>query len=648
MQLLPFFVIVLAFPANKTRGEKRIDIKLAMYVANHSSISSIDHLGEILNIKAEANGDGFNLQLHRSKCSKIITKILNPALIDELRDEIGDQPFSIIVDESTDIGKEKYMAYCICYYNKKLQKLCTDFLGLQMVESCTAENLVAYFRSFMDECKLDLNNLIALATDGASNLCGVNNSLFALLKQQYPHLQLIRCVCHSLSLCASKSAEELPSSLEFLLRETRNWFSHSTLRQKFYEKLYSSLNNGELPLKLTQLSATRWLAYYNAIKTNLDQWDELKSLFLKISQEADKSNNCFLARTLAQMYNDDSNVLYLLFVKLILKEVNDMNLLFQSDSSKVDIYKLYDQLRLIIYSFARRIFKPAFLNWDYEAPVSQQLRTIAYAVEKANDMIGNSVLALDSIDYGDDFDSFARRCKCTPEQILVVKERCKNFLLKLIKELCDRTPANFDFVRKLRFFSPEVCLKPVSVISANSLPWEIFPSNVKFDKDAICNQWSRLQCMAFDEIFPNASEECNPSTIHIGEFWVAVSKITTAVGAKAFEDLADFALRCLSVPLSNAVVERVFSVMNSVKTKPRNRLQILMLNSIMRCRMFLKTRGKCCIEFEPTQKMYGLHNTKNLYQEKKTENTDATIESEEEEEEKRVLEEMLAIEGVQT
>jgi len=39
-----------------------------------------------------------------------------------------------------------------------------------------------------------------------------------------------------------------------------------------------------------------------------------------------------------------------------------------------------------------------------------------------------------------------------------------------------------------------------------------------------------------------------------------------------FKALARYALTCLVIPSSNACVERIFSVMNSTKTKQRNRL----------------------------------------------------------------------------
>ena len=71
---------------------------------------------------------------------------------------------------------------------------------------------------------------------------GAHNSLYTLLKEKIPNLQLIKCVCHSLNLVASSAADEFPSSVKFLLREVYNWFSKSLLPRVKYMRLWSALN----------------------------------------------------------------------------------------------------------------------------------------------------------------------------------------------------------------------------------------------------------------------------------------------------------------------------------------------------------------------------------------------------------------------
>jgi hypothetical protein len=55
--------------------------------------------------------------------------------------------------------------------------------------------------------------------------------------------------------------------------------------------------------------------------------------------------------------------------------------------------------------------------------------------------------------------------------------------------------------------------------------------------------------------------------VHSEQLWIGVLQ------HKAFEELATFALTCLITPVSNAVVERIFSLVSPIKTKARNIMQ---------------------------------------------------------------------------
>ncbi|XP_060662087.1 uncharacterized protein LOC132795409 [Drosophila nasuta] len=81
-------------------------------------------------------------------------------------------------------------------------------------------------------------------------------------------------------------------------------------------------------------------------------------------------------------------------------------------------------------------------------------------------------------------------------------------------------------------------------------------------------------------------------------FWAEVSNYVDAAGNKRFSALASFALSLLSLPWSNAEVERVFSQMNNGKTKLRNRMAVETLNSILHIRYGLRRANKCCHNYE--------------------------------------------------
>ena len=130
--------------------------------------------------------------------------------------------------------------------------------------------------------------------------------------------------------------------------------------------------------------------------------------------------------------------------------------------------------------------------------------------------------------------------------------------------------------------------------------------NLLFDKlEIIEEQYRRLIFVDLKEIFQNSSIPTDAE-----EFWMGMK------AKEDFTDLAQYALDCLTTPISNATVERVFSLVTSVKTKVRNRMGLQLLDAILRIKTELYGANKCCKDFSPTEAMLSKFNTKNLYENK--------------------------------
>ncbi len=71
------------------------------------------------------------------------------------------------------------------------------------------------------------------------------------------------------------------------------------------------------------------------------------------------------------------------------------------------------------------------------------------------------------------------------------------------------------------------------------------------------------------------------NTNNVYSFWAEVHSQRNASGERSFENISKLALSLLSLPFSNASVERTFSQMNAVKTKLRNRLLVKTTNAIL-------------------------------------------------------------------
>lgn len=548
-----------ALPFKPIRQEsKLVEGRLALFIAEHCSFLTVDHLCDLCKSCFSDSKGTVDLKLHRTKCTAIACNVLAPHFEQFLISDLGDQGYSLIVDETNDISVTKLLGIVIRYYSTARNTIVNTYLEVAQLDECNADSIVESLKSCLSKRGLNVNKLLAIGTDNASVMVGINNGVYAKLKSEIPHLQLIRCVCHSLQLAVSHAASEfLPRNLEFLIKETYNWFSHSALRQITYKELFATINDGDLPLKLVQMSQTRWLSIESAVTRILQQWLELKTHF-EISRLRDR---CYTADLLFSMYNDETNYLYLIFLKPVLQEVQRVNKKFESKSQ--DPTKLLSDLILLIKSLCSKITIPGFQLDVVNSKVEDHLHPHPYLGFECETKLSSSKLSV--------------------SEVKQLRQRCVQFLLELIKQLRQRLPENIKVLQDMSLFSPGECLKPVKPPIINlAMLFVQDPSIITL----IDNQWKNLHHVKWTEVTDTL------------KFWGEVVSYRDASGENPFSEIVKIAVSILSFPHSNADVERVFSQVNIVKSKQRNRLKVRTLHSILAIRFGLMNAGKCCCNYD--------------------------------------------------
>lgn len=562
-----------------TNLEKERDIRISAYIAMHSAIRSIDHLGGVLKILGK--GSIFeNMRLHRTKATRIIINVLGVSMHKQLIEDIIRSPnFSLIVDESTDISIIKYLCVCVKYFSHERNEICSNFLGIIEVERVTAQELFEKVKHFLNKLGLDLKNMIGIGTDGANNLCGAHHSLYALLRNENSKIQLVRCICHSLNISSAAAVIEMPACVDFMCREIYGWFSQSSLRRIQYQRLYETLNSGQKSFhQFVHLSATRWLCRFDAVNVLLENWDDLKVHFsLVVNKE-----KCYMARTLNDMLHDDTNLLFLKIIKPVLYEINKTNIIFQKND--VDIGSAYKELESLLLFIAKKVLKPLFLNGNLSTITAALNNSLAYFEPK-------------DCDFGIEYFQALNKVNILEEQKKMVQNKSFNYLKCLLQQLVKRLPDHLDHFKKLELFAPVIILSPVARAKFANLP---FLSTFSSENDLfkIENEYGRLVNVNWVELYGNDIMK------NSYKFWPVVYGHKNAGGEPAFPLLSKFVLTLLSLPSSNALVERVFSIMNGIKTKSRNRIKTLLLNAILTIRSDFYSRKLCCDTFVITKEMY--------------------------------------------
>ncbi|XP_045104381.1 uncharacterized protein LOC123499914 [Portunus trituberculatus] len=328
-------------------------VKCILFIAEHCSLRVVDHLSELCKVRFADSKGCKDFKLKRTKCSAIVCNVLAPHFSSDLKDDIGDQKFSLLIDESNDITVTKLLGIAIRFYSRSKKKIVVTFLDLVELPDCDSTGICDALKRSLKNSGLELQKLTAIGTDNASVMTGVNSGVYAKLKTEVPHLILIKCVCHSLQLAVSHAtAQCLPRNLDFLIKETYNWFSHSAIRQARYKEIFSLINDGQAPLKLIHLSQTRWLSVESAIVRILQQWLELKTHF-GMARHGEK---CYTAEILYGMFCDKENYAFLVFLKHILGEVQRVNKKFEAEVQ--DPTKLLSDLLHLIDSMKSKVLIP--------------------------------------------------------------------------------------------------------------------------------------------------------------------------------------------------------------------------------------------------------------------------------------------------
>lgn len=162
-------------------------------------------------------------------------------------------------------------------------------------------------------------------------------------------------------------------------------------------------------------------------------------------------------------------------------------------------------------------------------------------------------------------------------------------MTKLCYELQNRLPTNFVLLEKMKILHPSESLKNrVHKLPITDLVKEFNDNSKKITQ--IENQWNNLIKVKWINVTSSS------------DFWNEVSKYRDCCNENSFRELSEFALNLLSLPYSNADVERVFSQLNLVKNKLRNRMSADTTNAILDIRYGLKRSGQCCHVYKVSRK----------------------------------------------
>jgi hypothetical protein len=125
-----------------------------------------------------------------------------PLRLEKNIEELGDGPYAVFADESSDISHKEQLALCLRYVDG-LGRPCEHFIGVVHVDDTSSLSLKEAIESLLVSHGLPISQIRGQGYDGASNVKGGIRGLKTLIMQELPSAYYIYCFAHQLQLVLS-------------------------------------------------------------------------------------------------------------------------------------------------------------------------------------------------------------------------------------------------------------------------------------------------------------------------------------------------------------------------------------------------------------------------------------------------------------
>ncbi|XP_078042319.1 uncharacterized protein LOC144472815 [Augochlora pura] len=557
---------------------KRAELRYVLDIVEHGkSFNSCRHyVDTVPDVHAECNCSYptiQNLKLKTSKVRAIIQNVINKAIIERVANILRHTFFSILVDEGTDTKHSKNFAVLARYIHEN--KIHSYVLEYVSIKSISADVLFKCFDYALAKHNIPIKNVVGISSSNADVMVGKHHSFVALFEKRNPEVVIIPCICQKLNLISIQASQFIPDNVNKLMHRIFNYTGQSGKGKLELEELQMFASRH----RMQEPSQTRWLLMRECIIKLLEEWAILLIYFE--SQTSDDA---------AEILEDLSSPFakaYLEFLNYNLKIITRYNTIFQSKQAQIStiVEQCYELLKDLGCHFLK-------LNIVHNINLHE--------VDPYNEV---NLLPLDEINISSKSKSTISEC-VESEKIKQFYTNCQNFYQAAFKSAVDTLPFNDIFLRSLKFLQPSVALDLQK--HENHVENVLQKFNSKFDDEVVLQEWFFLGFL---------EEETKDALLSLSvyDFWIKMIEISDN-RAQKFKNICKLALLCLTLPNSNTEIGRLFSLVNNIKTKNRNRLGHRMVGALCRINVDLNSMGSRCCDYPITEEILKNFNSR-MYEE---------------------------------
>ncbi|XP_074304473.1 uncharacterized protein LOC141639193 [Silene latifolia] len=282
-------------------------------------------------------------------CGKETTRLI----VEDLDNDL----FAILADESSDVSHKEQLAICLRYLDKE-GYVAERLLGVVKVDDTSSMTLMATIKKLLATHSLSMSNIRGQGYDGASNIRGALNGLRNLIMKNNPCAYYVHCFAHQLQLAVVAIAKENCECAKFFmhLRIVLNFIASSCKRMTMLKKVQAgkvlkALNLGEIEtgrglnqeIGLSRPGDTRCSSHFNSILSLIALYPST----IEVLEDIGSSSKCVDDPAKAQIALDHLESFEFIFMlhlmKVIFGYTNDLcQALQRKDQDIVNAMTLVD------------------------------------------------------------------------------------------------------------------------------------------------------------------------------------------------------------------------------------------------------------------------------------------------------------------
>ncbi|XP_044370635.1 zinc finger MYM-type protein 1 isoform X2 [Triticum aestivum] len=254
-------------------------------------------------------------------------------------EDIGDDHYAILADESSDASHKEQLALCIRFVDKS-GRGCERFLGVVHVANTTSLSLKDAIQTLLKDHHLTPSQIHGQGYDGASDMKGEIKGLKTLIMKESPSAYYIHCFAHQLQLVLIAVAKDNEPCLWFFDHVSYllnivgvSCKRHDMLRDVRVQKVLEALEMGEIEsgsglnqeMGLARPGDTRWGSHFKTIMHIVSMYSTILEVLDAIGKDPSQKGEWTRIRGVAQAFESFDFVFNLHLMLVILGYTNELS-----------------------------------------------------------------------------------------------------------------------------------------------------------------------------------------------------------------------------------------------------------------------------------------------------------------------------------